>query len=67
MHKDQCYRGGKQHKFSPRYSEQPNERLINVQARNANADEIRALHYYKLYICDICEWCGKRIDNSGAG
>lgn len=57
--KSRCYKGGKQHKYSPRYSEAPTEGSINVPGPvTINVEALRKLVYYKKYLFDICEWCG---------
>lgn len=58
--KSRCYNGGNQHKFRPRYNEKPNSQIIKLRGRLAVL-EARDLMYYKEYLFDICEWCGKKI------
>lgn len=60
--KSRCYNGGGQHKFSPRHDEKPNPYLkINCTWGFATHSQVRSLVYYKEYLFDICEWCGKKI------
>lgn len=56
MHNDRCYRGGGLHKFRPRYSEKSHPGKIKIEYTNVDP---RALLYYSVYVCDVCEWCGK--------
>lgn len=54
---DECYKGGKKHKFEARYTE--------LTPRAYDYEEIKKLKT-KLYVYDICLWCGKianREDN----
>jgi len=53
-----CYNGGNKHKFKPRYDEQPRggwaEEIYNIE-------DARKLLTYRIYVKDICTWCGKEI------
>jgi hypothetical protein len=60
IYKSRCYNGGKQHKFSPRYSEEPNPNPIHTNLA-LFPNQMRELIYYKEYLFDICEWCGKKV------
>jgi len=59
--KNRCYNGGKQHKFTPRYEETPNMFLHKANVNNMSPDAIKSLFFQKVYIKDVCEWCGKEI------
>lgn len=56
--KDRCYRGGKQHNFQPRYTEQalsPGDDMASVWQSMNPQDRP------KVYLYDICTWCDARI------
>ena len=57
--KNRCYNGGRKHKFKARYNEVPNN--LNIQKTNCSSSELRKLFYSKVYLLDICTWCGKKI------
>lgn len=60
INKSRCYNGGNQHKFLPRYDEIPSP--VNMQTKGMILpEEARKLMYYKKYLFDICEWCGKIV------
>ena len=60
--KSRCYNGGTHHKFSPRYDEKPNPHLkIKYTWGSTTSSQVRSLVYYKVYLFDICEWCGKKV------
>jgi len=61
--KDCCYKGGNKHKFQACYSERPIERSFDIQG--ASAEQIRKLLFYEVYCGDVCEWCGKVVNNQG--
>ena len=54
-----CYKGGTQHKFKPRMDEYPNAELLKRATRVKGYN--RSILYYKVYVHDICVWCGKTI------
>ena len=56
-----CYRGGHKHKFEPRYDEIPREDVKSLKGNYASLDELKAFLVYKVYVKDICVWCGKEI------
>ena len=60
--KNRCYNGGNHHKFEPRYD---NQEFMPTQYAKISADGehmIRALKTYeKIYVKDVCVWCGKEI------
>ena len=56
-----CYQGGNRHKFQPRYTEEP---LYGIKINNAwgmSVEELRSFLVQKIYVHDVCEWCGKII------
>ena len=54
-----CYNGGKKHKFIPRYSEVP---IGDCEFKGVISHAVlKRLIVTKIYICDICEWCGEKI------
>lgn len=54
-----CYHpGGKQHRFEPRYSERIRGTSCKVEG-HMTADDMHRLTTLKVYVCDICIWCGK--------
>jgi len=59
--KDRCYNGGNRHNFQPRYEETPNIVLKSTNVRNMSPEQIKSILYQKVYIKDICVWCGKEI------
>ena len=52
------------HDFSPRYDECPIkiEEGFKMNAKRMTGEEVRALFIYNIYVCDICERCGKKIE-----
>jgi len=54
---NKCYNGGNKHNFEARYDEVP--RKGQMSGESIAAYDLRALLYYKVYIKDICTWCGK--------
>lgn len=48
-----------EHKFVARYEEKPNP--IDINTTLPNNEDVRRLLYYKVYLFDICEKCGKTI------
>ncbi len=62
---DLCYKGGTQHYFQPRYSEDSGP--LEVKANMASANDIRSLietMKSKKYVCDVCIWCGKVVNKN---
>jgi len=53
-----CYRGGHKHKFEPRYDEVPRD---SYKGSYTSLEELKAFLVYKVYVKDICVWCGKEI------
>lgn len=61
--KMECYNGGNKHNFKARYEEQNRPITINVGNMNADfTDELHRLTTLKIYVHDICTWCGKIIN-----
>ncbi len=60
--KDRCYRGGKMHNYTPRYSEKhADQTRIQVGDMFSTSDSFnRALA--KIYVRDVCTWCGATIE-----
>ena len=61
-----CYRGGKKHKFRPRYTEEPNTMLpmlLGSGAKVRGGSDLHDLLTIKIYKGDVCEWCGKIVNN----
>lgn len=61
--KSRCYNGGNKHDFKPRYDEQPLATL-SLDSLQGTSDQIRAfreLYIHKVYIKDVCVWCGLEI------
>lgn len=57
-----CFNGGQQHKFEPRYDEKNRGGNINVQDYAGDSMEnIRKMYIIRIYVKDICIWCGKEI------
>lgn len=60
MFEKKCVNGGRFHKFEPRYSENPS----GLSAKNiqyTTIEGLRKLFIAKIYIKDVCIWCGKEI------
>ena len=57
-----CYQGGDQHKFEPRYDEQPIKSVGDCSFKHCSVEEARSFFFYKVYLYDICVWCGKKIE-----
>ena len=60
MSGDKCYEGGIQHKYEPRYDEVDSNRnaKIEIQAETS-PEELRKMLVLRLYIGEVCTWCGK--------
>lgn len=58
FNKSKCYNGGLQHNFQPRFSEVPND---GITKRTIESHDIRSILYYKVYVKDVCVWCGKEV------
>jgi hypothetical protein len=75
MFKKRCYNGGTKHKFLPRYTEQPTGQAIKSTGgfygtmvdHSTYINDLRKLTILKVYVCDICEWCGARADKDTSG
>ncbi len=50
------------HKFRPRYSYTSPEWLNNLKSFKTSETNIQK-YYEKHYICDVCERCGKIVNN----
>lgn len=62
--KERCYNGGNRHKFEPRYTEMAtgiSPTKILGTATTQEVDALRKLCIRKMYVGDICVWCGKVI------
>lgn len=60
---DQCERKGKWIggcKFEPRFEEAPYNTHINV--KGTDAEGMRSLMFYEVYVRDVCTTCGKTIE-----
>jgi hypothetical protein len=53
-----CYRGGKRHKFEPRYDETEGNKNLKVENYSASPTEIRKLFILRKYVGEVCKWCG---------
>ena len=53
--KNRCYNGGNKHKFNARYTEVPS----GLKFERATGVNLKELLFYKKYVGDVCEWCGK--------
>jgi len=59
-----CSRGGSEHKFEPRYDEEPNKKLNSaymVDHLFTSDEGFRMVFVIKKYVKDICVRCGKSI------
>ncbi len=54
---DKCCDGGNQHNFQPRYTEKA---LMNAKfsKMEGSMEQLRKLMVGKVYVHDICKWCG---------
>ena len=59
--RDRCYNGGSRHSFKPRYEEIPSRGVDFETSWHFDAAEFRKMVYSKVYIHDICTWCGKKV------
>jgi hypothetical protein len=59
--KNKCINGGNEHNFKPRYNEKPNPNWSGGEFDIITADKLREMMVLKIYVKDICEWCGKII------
>ena len=58
-----CYRGGNKHKFKARYDEKPSPLVkTGFNVEYVNPYDLRKLLINKVYVRDVCEWCGKVIE-----
>jgi len=58
-----CYKKGNKHKFEPRFEFVLTPRSFEHHGYS-NAQKLVELLKDKLYICDICVWCGKKINKN---
>jgi len=61
FHKNRCYNGGPLHNFEPRY----NQSGVAFELKGASPSAVNDIldkARNKIYICDVCVWCGKKID-----
>jgi len=56
-----CYKGGNKHKFEPRYDEVPRGDITSIKGSYSTLRELKTFFVYKVYVKDICVWCGKEI------
>lgn len=61
MFGENCYEGGKKHKFRPRHTEREREGLEIKTVTCSSAREFRDLITIREYVHDVCEWCGKVV------
>jgi len=59
--KNRCYNGGNMHNFKPRHTER--ERHGNLEIERASESAIHKLMTLRVYVGDVCTWCGKVINN----
>lgn len=71
MFKSRCYNGGNRHKFTPRYTTEskPGGEIESGRTSTKVALElIKACSHTKtIYHGDVCEWCGKVVNEKTAG
>ena len=57
-----CHSGGQQHNFQPRYDEKDRGGNIKVEDWGGDSMEnVRKMYIIRIYVKDICVWCGKEI------
>lgn len=60
--KTKCYKGGNKHKFEARYEEKEiNATNLKIPLFHSTPEDARKLYIKKVYVKDICTWCGKDI------
>ena len=69
FHKNRCYNGGSQHKFEARYTEEGINKesgggftSFNIKAKGYTVEELKEALHKKIYLHDICVWCGKKVE-----
>ncbi len=58
--RDRCYNGGKRHNFKSVYEEISNVDTVET-SWYYSANEFRKMFYDKIYVHDICRWCGDKV------
>lgn len=56
-----CFNRGLQHNFKPRYDDIRNDTIVS-ESRGYSASDLKILMFDKIYVKDICIWCGKEIN-----
>ncbi len=59
-----CYNGGLQHYYLPRYTEEPIKQRIEMEG---SIEDIRSLMVMKVYVGDVCKWCGRIFERRDQG
>ena len=62
---NKCYNGGSKHKFKARYEEvelEPKLSINESQLLIMSAEEYRILLVKKVYVKDVCVWCGNSFN-----
>lgn len=61
LFKHNCEKHG--HKFEPRYRERANPIFSNLNViESVLTEDLRELVVLKIYICDVCKYCGKVVN-----
>jgi len=65
--KSRCYNGGSRHKFRARHTEVPMEKCpipdhVLERVPLIYGSEVRGLMIYDRYVGEVCEWCGKTVE-----
>lgn len=60
--KNRCYNGGNKHSFKPVYKYVEHGKLKRMSSLFQLSDShAKELLYNRIYVKDVCEWCGKEI------
>ena len=59
--RDRCYNGGKCHNFKSVYEEIESKKADTEYRWAISGDEYRKMFYDKIYVHDICRWCGDKV------
>jgi len=58
LQEDMCYNGGGMHRYRARFEDAPNPYATDIKTIEP-VEKVRSVLYYKRYLGDICEWCGR--------
>ena len=61
--KTKCYKGGNHHKFEPRYTEKCASFKLGPGTEISSHTLLKLTKPRKIYVYDVCVWCGKTTEN----